>query len=125
MIRALVVEDEADICDLLAEQLEDKGCRVQKAGNGKLALQRVRAQRPDVIFVDIMMPVMDGIDLIAELQKNPELNKIPVVLVTAINTPVVTMKAVKLGVKYRLAKPWEQRQLDFVFESALNLKGVS
>ncbi|HIF42938.1 MAG TPA: hypothetical protein EYQ67_02155 [Dehalococcoidia bacterium] len=44
-----------------------------------------------------------------------------VVLVTAVNTSNVTMKAVGLGVKYRLAKPWEQSQLDFVFESALNL----
>ena len=44
-----------------------------------------------------------------------------VVLVTALNTPDVTIKAVELGVKYRLAKPWEQSQLDFVFESALNL----
>ena len=44
-----------------------------------------------------------------------------VVLVTLANTPDVTMRAVGLGVKYRLAKPWEQSQLDFVFESALNL----
>jgi len=44
-----------------------------------------------------------------------------VVLVTLVNTPDVTMKAVGLGVKYRPAKPWEQSQLDFVFESALNL----
>ena len=49
------------------------------------------------------------------------MNEIPVVLVTAVNTPDVTMKAVGLGVKYKLAKPWEQSQLDFVFESALNL----
>jgi len=44
-----------------------------------------------------------------------------VVLVTEVNTPDVTMKAVGLDVKYRLAKLWEQSQLDFVFESALNL----
>lgn len=44
-----------------------------------------------------------------------------VVLVTLVNTPEVTMKAVGLGVKYRPGKPWEQSQLDFVFESALNL----
>jgi hypothetical protein len=44
-----------------------------------------------------------------------------VVLVTAVNTSDVTMKSVGLGVKYRLAKPWEQSQLDFVFKSALNL----
>jgi response regulator RpfG family c-di-GMP phosphodiesterase len=72
-----------------------------------------------------MMPVMDGIDLIAELQKNPKMNQIPVVLVTAVSTPEVTMRAVELGVKFRLAKPWEQSELDFVFESALNLNKVS
>jgi CheY-like chemotaxis protein len=125
MIKALVVEDEADISDLLAEQVKDKGCRVQKAGNGKIALHRISAQTHDVIFVDIMMPVMDGIDLIAELQKNPKMNQIPVVLVTAVSTPKVTIRAVELGVKFRLAKPWEQSELDFVFESALNLNKVS
>ena len=125
MIKALVVEDEADISDLLAEQVKDKGCRVQKAGNGKIALHRISAQTPDVIFVDIMMPVIGCIDLIAELQKNPKMNQIPVVLVTAVSTPEVTMRAVALGVKFRLAKPWEQSELDFVFESALNLNKVS
>ena len=50
-----------------------------------------------------------------------EANAGAVVLVTLVNTPDVTIKAVGLGVKYRLAKPWEQSQLDFVFESALNL----
>ena len=125
MIKALVVEDEADISDLLAEQVKDKGCRVQKAGNGKIALHRISAQTPDVIFVDIIMPVMDGIDLIAELQKNPKMTQISVVLVTAVSTPKVTIRAVELGVKFRLAKPWEQSELDFVFESALNLNKVS
>ena len=125
MIKALVVENEADISDLLAEQVKDKGCRVQKSGNGKISLHRISAQTPDVIFVDIMMPVMDGIDLIAESQKNPKMNQIPVVLVTAVSTPEVTMRAVALGVKFRLAKPWEQSELDFVFESALNLNKVS
>ena len=51
----------------------------------------------------------------------PKANDDAVVLVTAVNTPDVTMKSVGLGVKYRLAKPWEQNQLDFVFERALNL----
>jgi CheY-like chemotaxis protein len=68
-----------------------------------------------------MMPVMDGIDLITELQENPETRDVPVILVTAVSTPNITLKAIDLGVKYRLTKPWEQKQLDFVFEQALNL----
>jgi response regulator RpfG family c-di-GMP phosphodiesterase len=72
-----------------------------------------------------MMPVIGCIDLIAELQKNPKMTQISVVLVTAVSTPKVTIRAVELGVKFRLAKPWEQSELDFVFESALNLNKVS
>jgi CheY-like chemotaxis protein len=121
MINALVVEDEEDVRHLLVEQLKDKGCRVQKAGNGAAALRRVRQQIPDIIFVNIMMPVMDGIDLITELQETPETRDVPVILVTAVSTPNITLKAIDLGVKYRLTKPWEQKQLDFVFEQALNL----
>lgn len=122
MVNALVVEDEEDIRNLLVEQLRDKGCRVRNAGNGAAALRRVREQKPDIVFVDIMMPVMDGILFISELQESPETNDIPVVLVTAVNAPDVTLRAVELGVKYRLTKPWEQKQLDFVFEQALKLK---
>ena len=122
MVNVLVVEDEEDIRNLLVEQLEEKGCRVRNAGNGAAALRRVREQIPDIIFVDIMMPVMDGIRLISELQESPETIAIPVVLVTAVNTPDVTLRAVDLGVKYRLAKPWEQTELDYVFEQALKIK---
>ena len=121
MYKALVVEDEADIRHLLAEQLEDMGCEVRNAAHGAAALRRIREVRPDIIFVDINMPVMDGIDLITELQKNPDTIDLPVVLVTAVSTPAITLKAIELGVKYRLAKPWEQKQLDFVFEQALNI----
>ena len=122
MVNALVVEDEEDIRHLSMEQLKDKGCSVQKAGNGAAALRRVRQQKPDIIFVDIMMPVMDEIDLISRLREDSETRDVPVVLVTAVNAPDVTLKAIDLGVKYRLTKPWEQSQLNFVFEQALNLK---
>ncbi|MCH7841795.1 MAG: response regulator [Chloroflexi bacterium] len=121
MVNALVVEDEVDIRNLLVEQLRDKGCQVRKANNGAVALQRVSEQKPDIIFVDIVMPVMDGLLFISELQESPETTGIPVVLVTAVSLPDVTMRAVELGVKYRLAKPWEQKELDFVFDQALNL----
>ncbi|MBC8280106.1 MAG: response regulator [Chloroflexi bacterium] len=121
MYKALVVEDEEDIRNLLVDQLKDMGCRVRSAADGAAALNRLREMKPDIIFVDIMMPVMDGIDLITELQGNTETADLPVVLVTAVSTPAITLKAIELGVKYRLAKPWEQDQLDYVFEQALNI----
>ncbi len=119
MIYALVVEDEEDIRNLLVEQMEDKGCEVRKANNGAVALQRVREQTPDIIFVDVNMPVMDGFLFISELQEDPETFQIPVVLVTAIDIPEVKVRAESLGVKNVLTKPWEQRELDAVIEQAL------
>ena len=118
MVYALVVEDEEDIRNLLVEQLEDKGCHVWKADNGAVALQRVGEQTPDIIFVDVNMPVMDGFLFISELQENPETFEIPVVLVTAIDIPEVTARAEALEVKLVLSKPWNQHDLDLVIAQA-------
>jgi len=62
-----------------------------------------------------------GIDLITELRGNPNTKDLPVVLVSAVSTPKITLRAIELGVKYRLTKPWEQSELDFVLERSLNL----
>ena len=77
MVKALVVEDEADIRHLLIEQLEDKGYQVRKADNGAVALQRVKEEIPDIIFVDILISVMDGMLFVSELRENPETSGIP------------------------------------------------
>ena len=125
MVYALVVEDEEDIRNLLVEQLQDKGCMVKKADNGAVALQRINKQIPDIIFVDVNMPVMDGFLLISELQEHPDTFEIPIVVVTAIDLPEVTERADALGVKLVLSKPWIQQELDLVIAQAaiqLNLE---
>ena len=119
MVKVLVVEDEADIRHLLVEQLEEKGYQVRKADNGAVALQRVKEEIPDVIFVDILMPVMDGLLLVSELRENPDTSGIPVVLVTAINLSGVIPRARELGIKLLLAKPWEPKSLDLILNQAL------
>ena len=111
MVKALVVEDEEDIRNLLVEQLLDKGCQVRKADNGAIALQRVKEEIPDIIFVDIVMPVMDGILFVSELRKNLDTAAIPVVLVSALNLPGLKSRARMLGVNHLLAKPWDQAAL--------------
>ncbi len=122
MLNVLVVEDDADIRNLLKDQIEDKGCKVRVATNGSAGLRRVQQQIPDLMFVDIMMPVMDGIEFIAELKKSPKTSRIPIVLLTAVSTPSITMRAIEMGVKFRLTKPWELSELDFVFEQSLALQ---
>ena len=119
MVNALVVEDEEDIKQLLVDELEGKGYQVREADNGVIAMQRVREQIPDIIFADVMLPVMDGFVLISKLRERRDTAKIPVVLVTALNAHDTEVRAGKLGVKHHLTKPWEPWALDFVLEQAL------
>jgi len=119
MVRVLVVEDEEDIRHLLADELEDMGHEVRKADNGAVALQRVAEEAPDVVFVDIVMPVMDGLLFVSELRAEPSTASIPVVLVTAVNLTDVIMRARNLGVQHLLAKPWELESLGIVLDQAI------
>ena len=84
----LVVEDDADIRDVFVQVLELEGYEIAAAGNGREALEHLRrSKQPDLILLDIMMPVMDGWQFRAEQQRNPELASIPVVILTAHGVP--------------------------------------
>ena len=120
MLIALVVEDEEDIKQLLLEELEDKGYQVREAGNGEIALQCISQETPDIIFADVFMPVMNGLDLILRLKENPETSGIPVVIVTVMNARATEAKARELGVKHYLTKPREQGEFDLVLDQAMN-----
>jgi CheY-like chemotaxis protein/nitrogen-specific signal transduction histidine kinase len=80
---ALVVEDDPGTRKLLCSMLEEYGLNVLEAGNGKIALEKVQEKVPGVIFLDLMMPEMDGFEFIEELKKNPEHRPIPIVVVTS------------------------------------------
>ena len=114
MLNALVVDDEESIRSLLAEELKNRGYRVREAFNGVYAIQRVREEIPDIIFVDIIMPDMDGFEFISTLRENPETSKIPVVLVSILNPQETRGQAKDMGVKFHLTKPWESWALDSV-----------
>jgi len=116
MVKALVVEYEEDIRNLLVEQLLDKGCQVRKANNSAGAFQLVKDEIPDIIFVDIVMPVMDGVIFLSDLRKLPGTSKIPVVLVTAIDLPSLRSRARTLGVAHLLGKPWDLISLDLMLQ---------
>ena len=79
----LVVEDDGPTREMLRKQLVKEGCRVREAENGRVALEMVRKAQPQLIFLDLMMPEMDGFQLVAEMQKDTALAHIPVVVVTA------------------------------------------
>ncbi|MGE4217852.1 MAG: response regulator [Alphaproteobacteria bacterium] len=81
--RALVIDDSPAARDLIARTLRDLGHRVECAENGREALDRVSAEAPDLIILDLMMPEMDGFEFLTHLRKRSEFSGIPVIVVTA------------------------------------------
>jgi two-component system, chemotaxis family, chemotaxis protein CheY len=82
--KVLIIDDDRDIREVLGDVLADEGFTIEAAWNGAEALKRLQAGfRPDVIILDLMMPVMDGMAFQKELKQNPELASIPVIGVTA------------------------------------------
>jgi len=79
----LVVEDDRDIREVIAEVLALAGYRTCTAPNGRMALEQARVDRPDLIVLDLLMPVMNGWQFMEAQRRDPELATIPVVVVTA------------------------------------------
>jgi PAS domain S-box-containing protein len=83
--RVLLVEDDANMRDLLRRMLEKEGWAVAEAKNGRVALERIAEEEPALILLDLMMPEMDGFELVAELRKHKAWHSIPIVVLTAKN----------------------------------------
>ena len=82
--RVLLIDDDADLRKLIKLTLEfTAGWEVATAGDGVAGLEEARRQKPDVIVLDVMMPVMDGYEVCRRLKQDPALAAIPVVLLTA------------------------------------------
>jgi len=101
----LIVEDDQEVSNLLLDVLETQGHTARTAGNGLEALNRIKERRPQLILLDMMMPVMDGWQFIERLRANEEWTNIPVVVMTA----VYDMSSLerKTGAKAILTKPFD------------------
>ena len=108
--RLLVVEDDEDHCATLREILEEEGYWVETAGNGRDALDRLAGAEalPDLILVDMLMPVMDGWALMAELKKQPVLASVPVLAISGGGDRVLSSAPVAAGY---LVKPLSRSRL--------------
>jgi len=85
MKKILLVDDDVDFCEATKLLLDSEGYEVILAYDGKEGLEKVRAIKPDLVILDVMMPEMNGYDVCVVLKADPELKKIPVVLLTAVD----------------------------------------
>ena len=89
MLTVLVVDDEFGVAEVIAAILEDEGYRVLTAVNGKQGLARAGEARPDIILLDMMMPIMDGPTMLRALKADPALASIPVVMMSSLDAASV------------------------------------
>lgn len=104
MPTALVVDDEFGIVDVLETILTDEGYRVLTACNGKQGLERLSTERPDVVLLDFMMPILGGAEMLAAMASEPAYQAIPVIMISSLGENVIAKKCT--GYVAYLRKPF-------------------
>ncbi len=107
----LVVEDEDHIRTVIEYNLRRQGFDVYTAEDGLAGLDLVRKVRPDVVLLDWMMPEMDGLEVLAELKRDPITEDIPVLMLTAKGMAADIQKALELGADDYITKPFDPTSL--------------
>ena len=109
--RILVVEDQEDNRQILRDLLTNAGYEPTEAENGEEALAAVAKQRPDLILMDIQLPIMDGYETTRRIRTNPDLKSVPIIAVTSYALAGDEGKALAAGCDAYVTKPFSPRQL--------------
>jgi DNA-binding response OmpR family regulator len=107
----LVVDDEQDILDLVRFRLEHDGYRVITASDGEAGLSLARAERPDLCVLDVMMPKLSGLEVLAHLRDDPSTASMRVILLTARGQDADVDRGFELGAHDYVTKPFSPKEL--------------
>ena len=107
----MVVDDDGNIRAILKYCFERERCTVQAATNGLEALEKVGTQQPDLIILDLTMPEMDGIEFLSLLRNNPQTQRVPVIVLTALGRTPYSDRTRDLGTAGLVTKPFSLRHL--------------
>ena len=123
MTKILVADDEPMIREALKTILETEGYDVCEAVNGIDACEAVSRNLPDLVLLDVMMPVMDGFEVLKVLRNNPDTSNLPVVMLTSTPADVGEQTALDLGVAHYISKPWRADMVQAAVRMALRTVG--
>jgi len=124
--RILIVEDENDVQEMVAFNLQGAGFTPLKARDGEQAVEKARAEIPDLILLDLMLPGTDGFEVCKILKKDPRTAGIPIIMLTAKGETVDKILGLELGADDYITKPFSPRELILRVKSVLRRgeKGV-
>ncbi len=109
--KILAVDDERHIVRLVQVNLERAGYEVVTAFDGKDALEKVKSENPDLVVLDVMMPYMDGFEVLQNLRKDPSTRELPVIMLTAKAQDADVFRGWQSGVDCYLTKPFNPMEL--------------
>lgn len=109
--KILLVDDEPDIIELLSYNLEKEGYTVQSARDGRAALEVAKDYNPDMVLIDIMMPIMDGVEACRQLKENPQTANCFIIFLTARTEEYSEIAAFDVGADDYITKPIKPRAL--------------
>lgn len=109
--KILIIEDESDVCKVLAFRLEKNGFEVICAKGGKEGLDKVRMNRPDLVILDLMLPELPGEQVCKEIRKDIDIEKTPIIMLTAKAGEVDKIVGRVIGANYYMTKPFDVKEL--------------
>lgn len=109
--KILVVDDEKDIGELLVYSLQQEGCEVDVIQDGQQVLGRLRAKTYDLVILDLMLPGISGIEICRQIKKDPELESLPVIMLTAKSTETDKIVGLEMGADDYITKPFSPREV--------------
>jgi len=118
-LKILVVDDSRTICRTAEVLLGEEGCSVITAEDGYVALAKLVSEKPDLIFLDIMMPRVDGFQACAIIKNNPKYKDLPVIMLTSKDGLVDRARGRLVGATYYLTKPFTREELIGAVKGAL------
>jgi DNA-binding response OmpR family regulator len=115
----LIIEDEEDAAELFAEMMRVSGFRVFKTSKSKPAISMMTEEKPDLVLLDIMMPEVSGLDILLQMRQDPNLSRIPVIVLTAKSMPTDIKNGMEAGASTYLTKPVGFQELKDAVERTL------
>jgi phosphate regulon transcriptional regulator PhoB len=109
--KILVADDEKDIVEMIAYNLEQEGFAVCTAFDGRKAWEMVNADKPDLVILDLMMPAMPGMEVCRMIRRQAETAAIPIIMLTAKSDPVDKILGLEIGADDYITKPFHVREL--------------
>ena len=121
----LIVEDEPEIAELIAFHAERAGMGARKVHSGRIALDMVKREKPDLIVLDLMLPDLDGLEVCRKLKQSEATRSIPIVMVTAKGEEADVVAGIELGADDYVTKPFSPRVLMARLRNVLRRAGIA